>query len=187
MDSGYIYIIHAIGTEYYKIGLTRNHIEHRLRQLQTGCPHRLEAVYSNKVDDVEGVEAYIHDVLSNYRTVGEWFELPSLSTAIMAANKALSEYTEYNDIQGSLIRVEMQVSVSKTPKFIAVNEIASTPHMNILLKIWLCIWAIFLKTEYQPVHLEPTKYMEDSDMEAFYNHRTLNGDSEAPHKCIKEY
>ncbi len=54
-----------------KIGMTRGHPEKRLRELQIGCPEKIELfgfVIANR-----GLEADLHKVLAQDNIHGEWF------------------------------------------------------------------------------------------------------------------
>lgn len=72
---GKIYVIHAEGTNSYKIGRSQNPIA-RLEQLQIGTHvylHLLREVYNS---DVITLEKVLHKRYRHYRTHGEWFDLP---------------------------------------------------------------------------------------------------------------
>lgn len=68
-----VYILRTLGTNYYKIGRTKN-FPARLSELQTGTPFTLEVVGIYEVGDAFYVETYLHHKLKSYRTRGEWFE-----------------------------------------------------------------------------------------------------------------
>jgi hypothetical protein len=67
----YVYIIHATGTNLYKIGQTRN-LKARLRGLQTSSPYPLRMI--DKCFGSQDLEFYIHREFADYRKTGEWFE-----------------------------------------------------------------------------------------------------------------
>lgn len=68
-----IYFVEAVGTDLLKIGFTDRDVECRLKELQTGCPHKLRvlATYDGGVAE----EAALHTVFSHLRTTGEWFRM----------------------------------------------------------------------------------------------------------------
>ena len=71
-----IYFLRMRGTTYVKIGYTsRDEIEFRLNELQTGCPRRLEI--AALIDGDESIESDLHRQAWQYRTDGgqEWFDL----------------------------------------------------------------------------------------------------------------
>jgi len=73
---GFIYLIHAVGTDRYKIGLTTRHPEARLAELNSSqSPFPLELVDWFETDNVTADEKYFHEKYSAYRVHGEWFEL----------------------------------------------------------------------------------------------------------------
>jgi hypothetical protein len=73
-STGFVYFA-RIGDPYIthvKVGFTSKFPEARIQSLQTGCPYKISLlgyVYGN-----EGRETDIHDVLSNHRCGGEWFQ-----------------------------------------------------------------------------------------------------------------
>ena len=73
MCEGIVYIIRAVGTDFYKVGYTKDdHPEKRVSSMQTGCPLELKiiAYYANKtVKD----ERYLHGLMEIYHVRGEWF------------------------------------------------------------------------------------------------------------------
>lgn len=73
-----IYVFRAGDTNRYKIGRATN-VEARKKQLQTGCPDRLELVGIIEGDAVR-VESEFHKMFAEQRRSGEWFEFddPSL-------------------------------------------------------------------------------------------------------------
>ena len=67
-----VYLIHAEDTKRYKIGTTKNGVESRLKELQTGCPFKLRPVKS--VVGNMNQESKLHHKFKEYRKQGEWFE-----------------------------------------------------------------------------------------------------------------
>ena len=72
----YIYIIHASGTNFYKIGKA-NSLSGRVRTLQTNCMYKLNAIYNFKFPEnaTISIEKSIQNTLSIYQTESsnEWF------------------------------------------------------------------------------------------------------------------
>lgn len=72
--TGFVYFI-GIGDPYVthvKVGFTRKNPFARMASLQTGCPFKMRMLgflFGN-----EPMEAELHEVLSEYRKEGEWFE-----------------------------------------------------------------------------------------------------------------
>lgn len=75
---GNLYVIHAEGTNYYKVGFTERPIGNRLSQLQVGCPQRLKVVRWYEFSASVQSETATHKALEKYHVHGEWFELSSI-------------------------------------------------------------------------------------------------------------
>lgn len=69
--TGFIYLIHAVGTKRFKIGFAIDP-ERRLRHLSTGSPFQLELLAVRK--GPQHHEAQMHRYFAEYRVNGEWFE-----------------------------------------------------------------------------------------------------------------
>lgn len=69
---GFVYLIHAVGTNRVKIGFSANP-EKRLKELQTGSPFELKllAKWPGTLD----TELSGHRTFADYHCIGEWFEL----------------------------------------------------------------------------------------------------------------
>lgn len=67
-----VYLIRA--AQFYKIGISTS-IEKRLAQVQTGCPITCEYVGYFPSSDPVKLEKYLHLILQDYKTKGEWFDL----------------------------------------------------------------------------------------------------------------
>ncbi len=73
--AGYVYAIHAVGTDRYKLGHAVD-IQRRLQQLQTGNSITLVIYAALYFEDRIAAESKIHDIFSAYRGKrGEWFRL----------------------------------------------------------------------------------------------------------------
>lgn len=74
--TGYVYVVHLVGTEAYKIGLSRTDVGRRIRQLAEGQPWPLEVVLvSRQIYRVHLMENRLHKRFSHKRMRGEWFAL----------------------------------------------------------------------------------------------------------------
>lgn len=65
-----IYLIHAIGSDFYKIGSAKD-VRKRLCNLQTACPFALKLL-STRDGDIPSEQA-IHSHLKAFHVRGEWF------------------------------------------------------------------------------------------------------------------
>jgi hypothetical protein len=87
-DIHYLYVISAIENNVpvapCKIGLTSNLVS-RLSGIQTGSPKKLEIISFIRVPVrklVQAIEQEIHEYFSEFRLVGEWFDLCPVDAAI---------------------------------------------------------------------------------------------------------
>jgi len=72
---GYIYLIRAVKTDRYKIGLTTRSVEARFTELNSSqSPFPLELIDWFETDNVTADEGYLHEKFASYRVHNEWFE-----------------------------------------------------------------------------------------------------------------
>lgn len=86
-----IYVIHAVGTPFVKIGISTRR-RNRLKELQIGCPFPL--AYLAVAEWPNSDEIRIHRVLRAHRAKGEWFkrcpEIESLIKHMQSASTCLA-------------------------------------------------------------------------------------------------
>lgn len=75
-DFGFIYFIYDFSNKQMKIGKTSKHPAYRLKELQTGNSTKLELLHFYETDRMSQEETMLHNQYNQYRTIGEWFELP---------------------------------------------------------------------------------------------------------------
>lgn len=75
-DFGFIYFVYDFQTKKTKIGKTSKHPAYRLKELQTGNGTKLELLHFYESDRMSEEESDLHNKYAQYRTIGEWFELP---------------------------------------------------------------------------------------------------------------
>ncbi len=73
---GFIYFIYDFQTKRTKIGKTSKHPAYRLKELQTGNSTKLELLHFYESNQMSEEESKLHNKYCQYRTIGEWFELP---------------------------------------------------------------------------------------------------------------
>lgn len=73
--NGYVYLIHAEGTNRYKIGRSNNPVS-RLETLKGQSPYPLKIILSVWTPDSVTSELYLHEKYREYRIYGEWFDFP---------------------------------------------------------------------------------------------------------------
>ncbi len=85
--AGYVYLLHGVGTPWYKIGVSVDP-KIRLKQLGTQGPFKIEPVHQLKVDDMINVESHFHNLFADKRAQGEWFTLSANDVATFVSWKA---------------------------------------------------------------------------------------------------
>jgi hypothetical protein len=70
-----LYLIKEDSTNRYKVGITKQPIYKRMKQLQTGNSNEIVLVDYYDTDDKK-LEQMVQGRLKKYQTQGEWFELP---------------------------------------------------------------------------------------------------------------
>lgn len=76
---GYVYLLKSYNEELgdvYKIGITKNNIDERLMNLNTGNPNEIsiQEIYECKIAP-RTLEARLHKAYNYCRVKGEWFNL----------------------------------------------------------------------------------------------------------------
>lgn len=62
-------------TDTYKIGRTKNNVDKRLKQLQTGCSSELFIVKTHQTEYAAEVEHFLHRKFLSKKQINEWFKL----------------------------------------------------------------------------------------------------------------
>lgn len=77
-----IYILYISELNVCKIGISEN-VEKRLKQLQTGCPFKIDVARKYDTDNSTKIEKILHRKYQNrklddneYNLIGEWFNIP---------------------------------------------------------------------------------------------------------------
>lgn len=102
-DFGFIYFIYDFQTKQTKIGKTSKHPAYRLKELQTGNGTKLELLHFYESERMSEEESNLHNKYAQYRTIGEWFELPlplllELTHAALDKHSSSLAVTEDNSI-----------------------------------------------------------------------------------------
>jgi hypothetical protein len=71
--AGWVYLLRT--GWHYKIGKTKN-VKARVADLQTSSPYLIELIWAVYDQNMHQFEAWLHREFAEYRTNGEWFELP---------------------------------------------------------------------------------------------------------------
>lgn len=77
---GYVYLLLEVdkdGNERHKIGITRNSVEKRIKQLQTGNSNKIQCLHSFQTEHFFKVEGWLHKKynIQKTETKNEWFIL----------------------------------------------------------------------------------------------------------------
>lgn len=74
-DEGYVYLMEAVGSPRFKIGLSCQP-KRRQKQLNRGqSPYPIERVHTSKVSNMGRSEEFLKRAFAPWREHGEWFEL----------------------------------------------------------------------------------------------------------------
>lgn len=73
--SGYVYLIHDEERGLFKIGVTKNDIEKRLKKLQTGNASLLTVKDQYLTEYIYRMETMLHKHFEDKKVLNEWFEL----------------------------------------------------------------------------------------------------------------
>jgi len=74
VTEGHLYLLHATGTDRYKIGITRQ-LTSRIRAIASQSPYPIQFVAHYPSGDIWSDEQFWHKHFADRRVHGEWFEL----------------------------------------------------------------------------------------------------------------
>lgn len=73
---GWVYLISELSNGgRFKIGITKNPVNKRMKQLQTGNSNEIFVVNEYNTKNYKEVERYLHRKYNPDKAMGEWFEL----------------------------------------------------------------------------------------------------------------
>lgn len=72
---GYIYLICDPNQNTYKIGVTRNLVQDRIKKLQTGNASELHMIHTVKTEYPFRLETMLHNKFKDKKVNGEWYSL----------------------------------------------------------------------------------------------------------------
>jgi len=73
-NKGYVYLIRCLGSDFYKIGISKLDVGNRVATMQSGCPFELKVIHVSYSDHYSLLEAELHRRYKLKRVRGEWFE-----------------------------------------------------------------------------------------------------------------
>lgn len=71
----YLLYIDTPDGRLYKIGHTKESVQKRISQLQTGCPYEIREMETFNSTYGQVIERTLHNIFSHKRLYGEWFSL----------------------------------------------------------------------------------------------------------------
>lgn len=84
---GWVYLLQT--GWHYKIGKSSD-VRARIAGLQTASPYLIKLLHAVQTDDMGWLETLLHETYQEYRTNGEWFELPS--NIVEEVQQMMTEY-----------------------------------------------------------------------------------------------
>ena len=72
---GYIYLICDPNQNTYKIGVTRNLVQDRIKKLQTGNASELHMIHTVETEYPFRLETMLHNKFKDKKVHGEWYSL----------------------------------------------------------------------------------------------------------------
>lgn len=85
---GKLYVIESSGL--YKIGITKQPMGKRLKDLQTGNPTSLNLILVKHCSNYVKIEKYFHRLFKHKHIRGEWFKLSSYDLSLIITSKLYS-------------------------------------------------------------------------------------------------
>ena len=143
------YLIHAQGTDRYKIGLTTRHPAARLSELNSSqSPYPLELIDWFETDNVTEDERYLHEKFASYRVHGEWFQLDR--------KILLKVRIEYQGDVGFSLPKLPRISLPTLSKLPAINRNHLALAMASIGALWLMVGMSGWLTETEPSNSIPS-------------------------------
>ena len=111
-DPGFVYLMHAKGTRFFKIGRSFDPTQREYQLNNTKSPVEIELLSQISTINAFKAEYILHEYFSNKRTRGEWFELdPFELHTIMSLdenkmNKCLTDKNHLKDLHKSIKKME---------------------------------------------------------------------------------
>lgn len=76
MKKGWVYVLQAGDTDFFKIGMTTSDVKRRKYSLQAGCPYQLNLFRVIEAEKPVWLEFIIQRILYHYHRRGDWFLIP---------------------------------------------------------------------------------------------------------------
>lgn len=99
--SGFVYLVQATKTNFYKIGLSKDPLK-RLSSIQTGTPFEVKIIHRLYSLNCVLLEKALHDYYQAYWLRGEWFDFPvSVVKEFVQTANDLDQSIESNLLTGA--------------------------------------------------------------------------------------
>ena len=108
-DLGYVYLLHCVGTPYYKIGKTKNDPEGRAASVRRMNPLEITELGLRYTGQMSALEKYCHLQLHDRHHRYEWFTFESPEEAVSLFNEKVNSFKRYigeNEVNLEEDRVE---------------------------------------------------------------------------------
>ena len=113
---------------FYKIGITKDSVQKRIRQLQTGNPYRIVPHTAIVIEGAELVERHLHRTFSQNRRILEWFSLAEDELA-----EVISEAERFRDeIEGLVVKVRKLDETPSNEDLVEPSEEAREAHEELI-------------------------------------------------------
>lgn len=97
-DNNYVYLVNAVTTNKFKIGVTAN-IRKRISGMQTSCPYRIRIVHACYTPYAYEIEKKLHERYSQQRVILELFELSETEIKeIIELLNLCHDTSEFNEV-----------------------------------------------------------------------------------------
>lgn len=142
-ERGYVYLIHAVGTDYYKVGKSINP-DQRILQIAPKMPFDVRFIRVWRSEFMSLAEKMVHKELAECRVNGEWFQLTRDWSQFAAASRSGAEpgyvYTPWVLSEGMsfLIRNAYFCDIYDRIKALIRNVYGTDDHSSPQYKYWSC-------------------------------------------------
>lgn len=109
-EPGHVYLIEAIGANYFKIGKSKNPSK-RILQISPQMPFKTRLLRSWQSNFMSYAESYLHKRFAEYRVNGEWFELPEIHVVSL-----VKDDFDYSGLIRNAFGMEVYEAIALSPQ-----------------------------------------------------------------------
>ena len=121
MSAGYVYMVHGVGTNFIKIGMTSD-LSSRLRQIEQGVPFKIRLLSAQLVHNAQAAESSLLAQYAIYKTRGEWFALPKEVMQQWPIEEQLMN--DYDNDQGQIEATEWLSNYFATRRVVGMEQLS---------------------------------------------------------------